>query len=75
MPDTIDVIASVRSSLERQKESLARYQSGQFKLSEAEQATGRTCDVTSEHIETLKRAIAEYELVLNQLIQSAVPES
>lgn len=64
MTDLIDLRASIEADLAHHKESLKRWETGRYAIAEIDSRTGERRDLTEEHIQHLKRIIAELERVL-----------
>lgn len=64
MDETVDLRKSVAANLEQFRKSLRLWETGRLSIADVDPSTGQRHDLTQEHIEHLKRIIAEYEQIL-----------
>ena len=64
MSDTVDLRKFITAERDRLKEQLRVVESGQFQIYSVD-SQGRKEDQTPEHVEALKRTIAEYDEILS----------
>jgi hypothetical protein len=63
--DTVDLRKFLTTERVRLKEQLREAESGRFQIYSVDNSNGQKEDHTPEHIESLKRTIAEYDQILS----------